>query len=247
MATTNTGTALALPDTKELDRKAGLIVAEAREYRITSAPKYEAAAGFLKGCKALLLEIGATFDPIIRAQRTALDAARAAKEKHAAPVEEAEKIVKGRMAEWAEKEEAARRERERKAREVAEEEARRRQEEEAARIREEAARAKAEGDKRAAAALAAEAKAVENTPPVVAPVEVQSRRPVVEGVAVRKNWTAEVHDFPALVRYVAEHPEWIGLLKPDQVTLNRAAKAQREALALPGVRAVAETVIAAGA
>jgi hypothetical protein len=64
----------------------------------------------------------------------------------------------------------------------------------------------------------------------------------VEGVSTRTNWAAEVFDLLALVKYVAEHPEWLSLVEANEPNLNRMAVSQHEALAFPGVRAVSKTV-----
>ncbi len=79
--------------------------------------------------------------------------------------------------------------------------------------------------------------------PVSAPVVVVAPAIArVEGVSTRTTWSAEVHDLVALVQYVAAHPEWISFLEPSMANLNRLAVAQRQALAIPGVRAVSRTV-----
>ena len=91
------------------------------------------------------------------------------------------------------------------------------------------------GDPEASDAILAE--------PVSAPVvTVAPAVAKVEGVTSRTTWSAEVYDFPALVKYVAAHPEWITFLEPVMPNLNRLAVAQREALAIPGVRAVSRSV-----
>ena len=78
--------------------------------------------------------------------------------------------------------------------------------------------------------------------PVTVPViRVAPSLAQVAGVTTRTIWSAEVVDFPALVRFVAAHPEWTHLLEPCMPNLNRAAVSQHEALAIPGVRAVSTT------
>jgi len=195
---------------------------------------------------SLLKQIDDTFDPPRKAQREAVEALDAAKHLHADPLEAVRDKLKSGMGEWSRIEAEVQVYRQRAAQEKAEAEAVAAQKAEAERIRAEADRAKDAGDKRAAKALQAEAKAVEQAPVAVAPVEVESRRPKVGGVSIRENWTADVIDLLLLVRYVAQNPEWIGLLRPDPSGLSRAAKAQREALRIPGVKAYAETVVAAG-
>lgn len=88
----------------------------------------------------------------------------------------------------------------------------------------------------------AEAKAIMEEPVVTPVVTVAPQVARVEGVSSRTNWSAEVTDLLALVRYVAAHPEWVYLLEPSIPNLNRLAVAQRNALSIPGVRAVSKTV-----
>lgn len=64
----------------------------------------------------------------------------------------------------------------------------------------------------------------------------------VDGVSTTTRWSAEVFELLALVKYVAAHPEWISLLEPNGPNLNRLAVSQRQALSIPGVRAVSKTV-----
>jgi hypothetical protein len=81
------------------------------------------------------------------------------------------------------------------------------------------------------------------TPPVV---QVATETPKVDGVSSRDLWSAEVTDLLMLVRYVAEFPEFIHLLKPNQTAINSMARGQKERLMIPGVQAVKKTVVAAG-
>ena len=77
--------------------------------------------------------------------------------------------------------------------------------------------------------------------PVIVPaVQVQPAVSTVAGVSKRTTWAAAVYDKLALIRYVAEHPEWVSLLDPNMPALNRLATTQREALAIPGVKPVSK-------
>lgn len=108
--------------------------------------------------------------------------------------------------------------------------------EEEQRQRREAIEADARGD-------VAEAEAILAETPEVPVVTVAPAIAKVEGVASRVIWSATIHDFNLLVRYVAAHPEWESLLEPEALdkshpNLNRIAIAQRAAMRIPGVRAV---------
>jgi hypothetical protein len=59
----------------------------------------------------------------------------------------------------------------------------------------------------------------------------------VAGVSTRTNWTADCTDLATLVAYVAQHPEYLNLLQANQQAITALAKAQKSALAIPGIRA----------
>lgn len=88
----------------------------------------------------------------------------------------------------------------------------------------------------------AEADAILEERPAAPVITVAPAVAQVQGVSSRTTWSAEVHDVEALIVYVAAHPEWSSLLEPNMPNLNRLAVAQREALAIPGVRAVSKVV-----
>lgn len=88
----------------------------------------------------------------------------------------------------------------------------------------------------------ATAEAILQEPVTIPAVRVVPSVAQVQGVSTRTSWSAEVHDLHALVRYVAAHPEWIHLLEPAMPNLNRLATSQHEAMTIPGVRAISQTV-----
>ncbi len=77
-----------------------------------------------------------------------------------------------------------------------------------------------------------------------APV-ISSPAPKLKGVQTRTIWKANVTDKLELVKYVAENPSMIGLLKVDQLKLNGQARLMKEDFNIPGVDAVPEQSIAA--
>lgn len=122
------------------------------------------------------------------------------------------------------------------------------------RVEEEVARRTLEAQRRAEDRLLAEAIVAEangettlaeeiitngNTVPApTAPVEAETAK--VEGIVTRERWHAEVTDLLALVKWVAENPGFVNLLAPDMPALNAQARALRNAMAIPGVKAVVE-------
>lgn len=252
---TTNPTALAAPDTAKVAARSAEIRAAADRCKIDTDALFHTAGSFLLTIKNVRREIDATFDGPIAAAFAAHKSIVAAKKKHTEPVDEAERIVKGKMADYREKQEAEARERQR----AAEAEARRVQEEqrkaaeaEAKRQAEEArkaevARLKAEGDKAAA-------KAAAKAPLVVAPVVLPPPAPVVvpyvapvqaAGISFREKWSATVTDFEAMVRAVADGKAPLALLLPNDSMLNRHAAAYKDKSPIPGVAFSMEKVVAA--
>jgi len=77
-----------------------------------------------------------------------------------------------------------------------------------------------------------------------APVVTAARPPAPMGVNVRKTWSAEVTDFPALIKWVAENPaQRSQYLLPAMPALNAQAKAMKEVMnstpaPIPGVTGI---------
>jgi len=100
---------------------------------------------------------------------------------------------------------------------------------------EEAIAAEAEGETEAAAAI------LDDVGP--APIiRVEPALARVEGVSARTTWHAELTDKLALVQHVAANPHLVHLLEVYMPAANAMARAQREAMSIPGLVAVSETV-----
>lgn len=244
-----------VPAAEAVAKRGAEIRAAADRCVITDDAVFAKAGQFLVTIKDVRREIDATFDGPIASAHAAHKAIVAAKRNHSDPVDEAERIVKRKMAEYRQKQEDEARERQRaaeaEARRIADE-ARRAAEAEARRVAEEAraaevARLKAEGDKKAAAAAA---KAAIYVPPVVmpppAPVVVPHVAPAAAaGVSFREKWSATVVDFAALVRAVADGKAPLALLTADTSALNRHAVAYKATAPIPGVVFSSEKIVAA--
>lgn len=72
----------------------------------------------------------------------------------------------------------------------------------------------------------------------------QIQPPKAEGVAFRSTWRADVVDLKALIMAVAAGKADVQCLTANQTYLNALARAQKSALAIPGVRAVEERTAA---
>ncbi len=159
---------------KEVVLRVDNVLKEAKAIVVKDDVSYTKALEFKKVIKLAGKAVDEYFDPSIRAQRTALDELRKAKEKQSLPLEEAETIIKNVTTEyWKQKQAEAERIR---------------QEQEKKRIEEERARQKE----------IKEAKKAGVEPPPPKPVEV---RPVVnvepakvKGVSYADNWKFEVVD-----------------------------------------------------
>lgn len=217
----------------QVEQKALALPDEARAIVIRSDADYQAAARFLRDrCKAVLREVDATFDPIIRAAHLAHKEAVAQKAKVAAPIQEAEQIVKSAIGSYVREQER----RQLEERRAAEERARQLAEREAL---DRAVRLEAQGRTEAAEALLEQP-----IRPTLAPAALA---PKAAGISVPRVWRAEVVDFAALVAAVAADPTKLNLLQPNASALRALAVAFKDKLDLPGVRAVSEDSVRARA
>ncbi|WP_284459711.1 hypothetical protein [Cupriavidus campinensis] len=257
-------------DAVVLAGKAQRMLTSAQSFVIDSPTMYELAAADLQKVKGLSKDVEekrtAITGPLNQAVKAVNDLFRAPKEYLAS----AETALKGAMLtydrEQQRKAEEARREAERVAREERqriEAEARetaRRAQEEADRIAKEAADAAAAGDAAkaaelqqqasdtaAAGAAQAETIAMEAEMVTAAPMPVATAAPKVAGLSTRQNWKARLTDKMALIAFIAQHPEHQHLLDVNQSALNQLAKAQKDAMRLPGVEAYPDAVMSARA
>lgn len=67
-----------------------------------------------------------------------------------------------------------------------------------------------------------------------------------KAVQYRDNWSGEVTDLFTLVKAVAKDKSKLNLLQINQTALNQMAKALKETMSIPGVRAVNNKVVASG-
>lgn len=207
-------------ETRTIAIRGAEIGEEAEELSIVTAKEYAAAGEILKTIKGLRAEISATFKPIIQKAHQTHKEALQAMGKHEAPLDHAEKVLKAKMLVYVEKE-----------RERAEAEKRQREAEERARIEDERLAAAQEFSE---AGLADEADRFLAAPVVVPPVTVQAEAKL-DGVHTMERTTAEVVDFPALVRAVTMGQVPIDCLAFVPAVLNAWARDGRE---VPGVKIV---------
>lgn len=239
----------------------------AKAYEIDSPEVRDMAAGELIKIVTLKKSVDsqrkAITVPIDNAKKAVMDLFRAPTDY----LEQAEVILKGaiqkfdraeqqkRIAQQAALDEAARKERTRFEQEAAAREAV--AQAEAIALREKATEAMAAGNVEEAAWLAEEANGrAEQGAAEVATLRMTSQlvtapvvtaAPKTAGVSTRKVWKAEVSDKLALIRYVAEHPEYVDVLDVNMPAVNKLVLALKANCPLAGVRVFEDSVIAARA
>lgn len=208
------------PDTKAIEREAHAAIAQANAITINDNPSLVAASDVLKGYKTIQKRIDYELDPIIKSQRDALDRQRDLKKKLSEPVEQAERIVKCKIAAYQREQEEIRRAEEIRLREEARKAAEERRLQEAVALEQ-------AGDKRAAEAMIAAPVA---PPPVVVPVST----PKIAGVSMRQNWKFRIVDERAIPREY---------LKADEVKIGGYVRSMKGDAKIPGVEVYCEDVV----
>jgi uncharacterized membrane protein YqiK len=215
-------------DETALAKKHEGVIDSAKETAVTTPEQYKSAVGFLGVIKEFEKEIIAETQPTIdkiksakaeieKARKEAVDLQR----RHLGPLQEAEKIIKGKIAHFKTLEEVKlRKERERK-----EAEARKKAEEERALAEFEA---ECDGDDE-------ELEVLQSTPVEPEPVEV-SKGTQAKGAEVRKVWDYEIEDIEKLPR---------GYMIPDHKKIKHDLSAFKGDTKIPGVRVFQKPVVAA--
>lgn len=215
-----------LVETTDIKKQTQLTLAVAHTFKVTSVAQYEEAGGMLKAIMALKKQVAETFDPHIKRAYDAHRSLVSEKRLHETPLEDAEKALKKVMLGFQMAEEQKRREAEARA----QEEARKQRE----KLEAQAAKAAEKGKVEKAAVLQATAASV------VSPI-IPTTTPKLAGVSTRVTWKAEVTDLMTLVKAVAAGTVPLNALLADNAFLNGQARAMKDTLAYPGVKAVQET------
>lgn len=212
------------PDSGEAEQEQQIIIRDAEALVVSTQEEHGIALERLKRIATAEKKVKELFEEPKRAAFAAHKAITAAEKKLLDPLGQARQIVTGKALVF---EDAERRKAEEAARVLAETQRQREQDAQLA----DALDAEARGDKAEAEQILAEQ--------IQAPVvEARPQIAAVAGVSSRSTWGATVTDVKALIAYVAAHPEWGNLLIPNQSALDSLARAQKGALAIPGVRAV---------
>jgi hypothetical protein len=231
------------PKASDVAERMAPLVEQARAFAITDRDTHEEALAIIKTLRDAERDITADFEPTRKAVDEAKKQVLRLRDGYIAPIAAARLTIdtNARLYENAER---ARAENERRR---LQDEARK---QELARQEADALEAEAAGDTIGAQAIRAETVQV----PVVS---VATNTATVAGVVSREIWSAKVHlssctddgcenlthesdGLMQLAKHVVEHPEWVMLLLPNQVALNKMATTMHEKLSIPGVRAVSK-------
>jgi poly-D-alanine transfer protein DltD len=214
------------PEVQENTQKALTVLDQANTLMISTMDDYRIAQGLMKTVKERIKELTYTR----MAQTRPLDES---KNKiiafFSAPLEKLEKAknyLNKIMVNFTEEQEAKRREEERRL----QEEARKRAEYDAIR---QALDAEAAGETQ-------EAEQILQEPVYVPPIKVNSTVPKSKESHVRETWSCEVVDLKALVKAIAEGKAPLQAVEADMAFLNGQARSYKQALNIPGVRAVSK-------
>jgi len=206
------------------------VLYQAQAFEVTTDSNYEDGGKLLVAIRAMRKRVKQEIGPAVKQAHQAWKEVKALENKFDKPLDQAERQVKAKLADYKMQREREIQEAQRKA----EEEAMRKAE--AARLEEAEALEKFGSDKAAAAILETPI-----VPEVVKPVE---EAPQAEGVSTRQIWKAEVEDMKLLCTAIAEGKAAENCVKPDTKVLGQLAKALKGNMNIPGVKVYSETSVA---
>jgi len=212
-----------------LEQKKDDIVAKVTSIEIVDALTYERAVEYAKGIKAVGKDIELFCEEGIKSAHATWKTLLAARDEKLKPLQEAEKILKGKMIRFTEEEERKRKIEEARLREEM------RKKDEELRLAQ-AAELEKEGRIEEAAQIIEE--------PVYTPAVTLPKVEQPKGVSYRENWSAQVTDLKALCRAVVEGRVPEAAISPNMTVLNQQARSLKSALNWPGVKVISEKTAA---
>lgn len=210
-------------DTTEIERQVELAVQESQSLAIFDNVGLEVAGAFLRSLKTIMKRIDETFDDPIQAAHATHKKMLSAKKKHAYPLLQAERAVKGGIGKYEDEQRSAREAEERQLRLQA------RREEEDRRLAE-AEELEQQGEPEAAEELISE--------PVVAPPVVLPKATKIEGVSTRTVWKWRLQKIEAVP---------IIYMQIDEKKVNGVVRSMGEQTKIPGIEVYPERVVSARA
>lgn len=212
---------------QKIEQESQALIVTANKFNIVSNEVYVEAMEFAKNIKGLIKEVEASFDPIVKKSYAAWKEAIAQKDKHLEPLNGALKLIDGKGRTFRYEQEQIRLEEERKARELAQKEA--------DRLARRAEKAAESGKVEKAAELQEKAAELAAITPII-----QTKVSKVEGIVVRKVWKAEVTDFGAYVKAVANGQLPLISVQANETYLKQQAISTKGTMIIPGVRIYSE-------
>lgn len=223
--------AIAAPNPEELRRGASSALDLVRDFEITDAATFEIAADELKAIKGKIDALNEKRLGITRPLDTAKAAIMSLFKPPVELLQEAERLLKGKMLSWQQAEQAKAREAQLAAERAAQAERERLQ---------------AEADALAAQGRTGEAVVKEQVAQMVVAAPIAAPAPpAVKGISTSTTVDFEVVDLHALVKAAAEKPELVALLAVDTVKLRAYVKGLGLQTNLPGVRVFQKQTLAA--
>jgi len=214
------------PEVQQTTERALTVIVNAQSAIIVTVKDYQYAQELMKEVKERIKALEdvrmSQTRPIDEAKKKIIDFFRTPLQK----LNDAKEHLNQIMVKWTEEQEARRREEERRL----QEEARKRAEEQALAAAIEAEQA---GEKEEAEQIMAE-------PVYVPPIRVASEIPKSKESHIRETWSAEVIDLETLFRGIRDGKAPLQCLMPDMTFLNGQARAYKQSLSIPGVRAVSK-------
>lgn len=207
-------TAVIEPDTTAVEQETALVVREAEAFEIVNTASYEAAGAFLVRVKNVRKQIDEVYGPHVKEAHRLHKNLVAAKKSHEQPLDNAERIVKGKVGNYQREQERIRREEEDRLRVIARKEAEERQLAEAAEL-------EAQG-------RAEEAEQVIEHPVVPPAVVVPSSVPKLKGVSTSTKWKHRIVNESLIPRTYQK-------LVPDVEKLKAHATSYRNSVPVAGV------------
>ena len=214
-----------------LEKEVNDVVLQAKGFHVTTQEQYEQTAEFLKSIKNSKKEVNATFDPICDKAHKTWKEAVSQRSRFLDPLDEAEKLIVGKVKGFLAEQERIRKEEEARLQEIA------RKEEERIRkqLEAKAEKAEAKGNTEKAEELKQQAESTFISRPTVAPTVDR-----IKGLGIKENWKADIYDLLALVKAVAEGTAPIDYLAANTTLLNSQARNLKASFKCPGVRAVSD-------
>ena len=211
-------------DTKDeenkLEKQVSMIEQRVAEIVVESDEGYAYAGELTKQVKQMQTQVTDYWEPMRKSTYEAYKAVNDHKKEMLDPLASAEKILKRKMADYFNKKERERREREEAMRRQAEEEMKRKLEE--------AAQAESEGDSVAADMAMAEAEVMDA---IASTAVVQRSAPAAKGVSASKTWRITKVDSET----VPTHVQGVEIRPVDEKAVMRLIKATKGQIKIPGI------------